>query len=112
LQESRATDAVELLRRKINVNARVLRSGIWKQVPASELVPGDIIHVRMGDIVPADVKIISGVVDSDQSALTGESNPVRRSTDGDIYSGSVLKKGESNRNCNGHRLTNILWKNN
>ena len=95
LQESRATDAVELLRRKINVNARVLRSGIWKQVPASELVPGDIIHVRMGDIVPADVKIISGVVDSDQSALTGESNPVRRSTDGDIYSGSVLKKGEA-----------------
>jgi H+-transporting ATPase len=72
LQESRATDAVELLRKKINFNARVLRTGIWKQVPASELVPGDIIHVRKGDIVPADVKIISGVVDSDQSALTGE----------------------------------------
>ena len=86
-QESRATDAVELLRKKINVNARVLRNSVWKQVPASELVPGDIIHVRMGDIVPADVKIISGIVDSDQSALTGESNPVRRKADEDIYSG-------------------------
>ncbi len=95
LQESRASDAVELLRKKINVNARVLRSSVWKEIPASELVPGDIIHVRMGDIVPADVKIISGIVDSDQSALTGESNPVRRKTDDALYSGSVLKKGEA-----------------
>ena len=94
-QESRASDAVELLRKKINVNARVLRSSQWRQVPAAELVPGDIIHVRMGDIVPADVKIINGIVDSDQSALTGESYPVRRKSDEDIYSGSVLKKGEA-----------------
>lgn len=93
-QESRASDAVELLRNRITVKTRVLRDGKWDQRISNELVPGDVIHVRMGDVVPADVKIEKGGVDVDQSALTGESNPVRRVMDGEIFSGSVIKKGE------------------
>ncbi len=93
-QESRASDAVEMLRNRITVKTRVLRDGKWDQRISNELVPGDVIHVRMGDVVPADVKIEKGGVDVDQSALTGESNPVRRVMDGEIFSGSVIKKGE------------------
>ena len=58
MQESRAQNAVELLKKKLHVKARVLRDGEWKQVEARDLVPGDVIHVRNGDIVPADLKII------------------------------------------------------
>ena len=94
-QESKADDAVEMLTERVNVSARALRDGKWNLIPAAELVPGDIVHVRMGDIVPADIKIISGEVLSDQSALTGESEPVRKGKDGRIYSGTVAKGGEA-----------------
>ena len=94
-QESRASDAVEMLRSRITVKTRVLRNGSWEQIISTELVPGDVVHVRMGDVVPADVKIERGKVEVDQSALTGESNPVRREEDGEIYSGSIVKKGEA-----------------
>ncbi len=94
-QESKADDAVKMLTERVNVSARALRDGKWNLTPAAELVPGDVVHVRMGDIVPADVKIISGEVLSDQSALTGESEPVRRGKDGRIYSGTVTKGGEA-----------------
>ena len=94
-QESKASDAVELLSSKISVASRVIRDGVWTQLPAAKLVPGDIIHLRMGDVVPADVVIISGYVEVDQSALTGESNPVTRGTDCRLYSGSVVRRGES-----------------
>ncbi len=93
-QESRASDAVEMLRSRITVKTRVLRNGAWDQMISTELVPGDVIHIRMGDVVPADVKIERGGVEVDQSALTGESNAVRRGVDGEIFSGSVVKKGE------------------
>lgn len=94
-QESRASDAVEMLRSRINVKTRVLRNGTWEQIISTELVPGDVVHVRMGDVVPADVKIERGKVEVDQSALTGESNPVRRGENGEIFSGSIVKKGEA-----------------
>ncbi len=94
-QESRASDAVEMLRSRINVKTRVLRNGTWEQIISTELVPGDVVHVRMGDVVPADVKIERGKVEVDQSALTGESIPVRRGEDGEIFSGSIVKKGEA-----------------
>lgn len=94
-QESKASDAVELLSRRIAVVTRVIRNGNWTQIQGSELVPGDIIHVRMGDVVPADAMIISGEVEVDQSSLTGESNPVRRGHSGRIYSGSVVRMGEA-----------------
>jgi H+-transporting ATPase len=93
-QESRASDAVEMLRSRITVKTRVLRNGSWDQITSTELVPGDVIHVRMGDVVPADVKIEHGEVEVDQSALTGESNPVRRGINREIFSGSIVRKGE------------------
>ena len=95
-QESKADNAVELLSQKLNVNSRVLRNGKWKQSPAAQLVPGDIVYVRMGDVVPADLKIVTGEVSVDQSQLTGESIPVRRIANEVIYSGSTLERGEAN----------------
>jgi len=93
-QELKANGALEALRSKLRVQARVLRDGEWKTVPAKLLVPGDIVRVRAGDFVPADLKIIEGEVEVDQSALTGESLTVSRHGNDAVYSGSVLKRGE------------------
>lgn len=95
-EEQKASGTVESLKKKLQVNARVLRDGSWKIVPARELVPGDIARLRSGDFVPADVKIIMGDLEVDQSALTGESMPVSKTSDGILYSGSVMKRGEAN----------------
>ncbi len=76
--------------------ARVLRNGSWQSLPARLLVPGDVIRVRAGDIVPADAKIITNEeVEVDQSALTGgESMPVAKKRGGDVmYSGSIVRRG-------------------
>ena len=67
---------METLRRRLQVSARVLRDANWQVVPARELVPGDIVRVRPGDIIPADVKVLTGTLSVDQSALTGESKDV------------------------------------
>jgi H+-transporting ATPase len=94
-QEHKADNAIQMLKKKLALNARVLRDGKWKQIPSRELVPGDIIRVRLGEIMPADVKLFEGeYLQVDESALTGESLPVEKKT-GDIgYSGSVIKQGE------------------
>lgn len=94
-QESKANNALELLENKMMTNARVLRNSSWIEVQSKELVPGDIIHCRLGDLVPADVKIMSGEILVDQSALTGESNAVSKVSGNLLFSGSVLKRGES-----------------
>lgn len=95
-QEQKASKAVELLRKKLQVNARVLRDGKWNLIPARELVPGDIVRVRAGDFVPADLKIVSETdVEVDQSALTGESLPVVRKTGEILYSGSIVRRNEA-----------------
>ena len=94
-QEQRARAAVELLRRRLEVLARVERDGTWRSRPARELVPGDRVHVRMGDIVPADLTIGDGSVEVDQSMLTGESTSVARGPAGTLYSGSVVRRGEA-----------------
>ena len=95
LQEMKAQDAIEVLKKRITVSARVLRNGSWKTVDASSLVPGDIVHLRMGDIVPADVKIMDGECQADQSMLTGESMPVKKVKENVLYSSSVMKRGEA-----------------
>ena len=95
LHESRAEKAVDLLRRRITVEAKVLRDGKWRTIPSRELVPGDIVKVMIGDIVPADLKIIEGAVSVDQSTLTGESLPVDRNSGDIIYSGSSIVRGEA-----------------
>ncbi len=94
-QENKAEKALELLKKQLKIISRVLRDDKWVKLPAEELVPEDIIHIRMGDLVPADTEIISGSVLVDQSALTGESQPVDRDEGKSIYSGSIIKRGEA-----------------
>ncbi len=94
-QEGRAQEAVELLRQRLTVTARVRRDGVWTQVPAGQLVLGDLVHIRQGDIVPADLKLVDGGVELDQSALTGESRAVSADAGAGGYSGSVVVRGEA-----------------
>jgi H+-transporting ATPase len=95
LQEGRANKALALLRKRLNVQARVLRDGRWQLLPARELVPGDVVHLRMGDLAPADVALVDGQVLLDQSTLTGESLPVEAAPGGVAYSGSIVRRGET-----------------
>jgi len=95
LQEHKADNAIALLRQKLALMAQVLRGGSWRTLPSDHLVPGDIVRVRLGDIVPADLKLLSGKsLEVDQSALTGESLPVEKHANGIAYSGSVVQRGE------------------
>jgi H+-transporting ATPase len=96
MQERRAAGVVETLRKRLQVSARVLRESSWQLVPARELVPGDIIRVRPGDIIPADVKLLSGELSIDQSALTGESKDADKVPSDVLSSGSVVRRGEGN----------------
>jgi len=94
-QENKAANAIELLKQKLAVSARVLRDGSWITVAARELVPGDIIRVRLGDVVPADVKLAKGdYLLLDESGLTGESLPVEKHASDVAYSGSAVQQGE------------------
>jgi H+-transporting ATPase len=95
-QEHRAAGVVEALRRRLQVSARVRRESGWQVIPARELVPGDIVRVRPGDIIPADVELLTGTVSVDQSALTGESKDVDRGPGEALASGSVVRRGEGN----------------
>jgi H+-transporting ATPase len=95
LHESKAERAVELLRQKLQVIAKVCRDGEWKQVPARELVPGDTVRIRLGDFVAADVQIQEGEVLVDQSMLTGESGDIRKGAGEITYSGSLVRRGEA-----------------
>jgi len=95
VQENNAANAVEALRKKLQINVKLLRDGTWKILPARELVPGDIIRIRIGDFVPADIKISNGEISIDQSALTGESLEIEKKSGEIIYSGSIVTKGES-----------------
>ena len=95
LQEFQAANAVDALKRQLALKARVRRDGSWRQIDAAELVPGDVLRLRLGDIVPGDVKLADGdFLSVDQSALTGESLPVQKRAGDAAYSGSVVKQGE------------------
>jgi H+-transporting ATPase len=95
VQENRAHNALALLRKRLPVKARVLREGQWQLLPAEQLVPGDFIHIRMGDIIPADVRLADGDIQVDQSTLTGESLPVEAVSGGTAFAGSVVMRGEA-----------------
>lgn len=95
-QEQKASGAVDALKKRLQVNARVRRDRVWKTIPARDLVPGDIVRLRSGDFVPADVKIITGELSVDQSALTGESMEVDKKPEDILYSGSIVRRGEVN----------------
>ena len=95
LQEHRANRALALLKSRLETRARVLRDAIWQIIASKELVPGDIIHLRMGDLAPADVRLLDGTLLLDQSALTGESLPVDAVAGATTYAGTVVKRGEA-----------------
>jgi H+-transporting ATPase len=95
IQEHNASNAVESLKQKLQVSVKVKRDGVWKTLAARELVPGDIIRIRTGDFVPADVKIVQGEISINQSALTGESLEIDKKIKEVIFSGSVVTKGEA-----------------
>jgi H+-transporting ATPase len=92
---SSSQKTVELLKKKLAVRAKVLRDGKWTMKEAREIVPGDIIAVKLGDIVPADAMIVNGELSVDQSALTGESLPASAHQSDIVYSGSVIRQGEA-----------------
>ncbi len=94
-QERKADNAIELLKKRLSPKARVLRDGTWHEIPSKELVPGDIVRVRLGDIVPADVKLMKGTyLLADESALTGESLPVEKHISDIAYAGAIIRQGE------------------
>src|SRR5579863_2841964 len=95
-QERRAAGVVETLRKRLQVSARVRRDASWQVIPARELVPGDILRVRPGDIIPADTKLLNGDLSIDQSALTGESKDADKTLGDVLSSGSVVRRGEGN----------------
>lgn len=94
-EEFQAGNAIAALKAKLALQAKVKRDGRWLSIPARELVPGDIVHLRIGDIIPADAQLLAGdSIEVDQSALTGESLPVAHESGSTIYSGSIVKLGE------------------
>lgn len=96
-QENKAENAIELLKKKLALKARVLRDNKWQQISAREIVPGDIVRVRPGEVIPADIKLMEGdYLLTDESALTGESQPVEKHVNDIAYSGSLAKQGEMN----------------
>jgi H+-transporting ATPase len=94
-EEYQAGNAIAALKARLALRARVRRENNWTTVSSRELVPGDIIRIRLGDIVPADARLLEGdPLEVDQSALTGESLPVTRKAGEEIYSGSIIRQGE------------------
>ncbi|MGH7070237.1 MAG: HAD-IC family P-type ATPase [Acetobacteraceae bacterium] len=94
-QEVRAEDTVAALRQKLAVLASVRRDGTWTHIAASGLVPGDLVKLALGAVVPADIKITGGSVLIDQSMLTGESLPVERKAGEAAYAGALIRRGEA-----------------
>jgi H+-transporting ATPase len=95
-EEHQAGNAIAALRKQLAINAKVKRDGKWTDPAAKELVPGDVIRLKLGDIVPADARLLPGdPVEVDQSALTGESLPATKKPGDAVFSGSIVRQGES-----------------
>jgi H+-transporting ATPase len=94
-EEHQAANALDALKEQLALKAQVLRESKWQEIEARDLVPGDVIKVRLGDIIPADIKLLQGeYLSVDQSALTGESLPVNKEPGDIAYSGSIARQGE------------------
>ena len=94
-EENKASNEIELLKKRLAPKATTLRDGKWVELPARELVPGDVVRLRLGNIVPADGRLISGdYLLADESALTGESLPVEKHQSDLAYSSSIVRQGE------------------
>lgn len=94
-EENAASNALATLKNSLALTAKAIRDGRWGDIAAAALVPGDIVRVRLGDVIPADGVLLEGdYLDVDQAALTGESLAVSKKTGEVVYSGSIVKKGE------------------
>lgn len=94
-EEHEAGNAIAALKARLAIKSKVKRDGKWGDLEARNLVPGDIIHVRLGDVVPADARLLDGdPIEVDQSALTGESLPATRKSGQTVFSGSIVRQGE------------------
>jgi len=94
-QEGRAQATLDALKSRLALVATVRRDGVWKTLPAAELVLGDVLKLTLGAVVAADVRILSGSVLLDQSMLTGESMPVEAGADASSYAGALVRRGEA-----------------
>src|ERR1035438_10342257 len=94
-QESRAQATLAALKSRLALNASVRRDGTWKTVPATELVPGDLVKLSLGGVVAADVKLTAGEVLLDQSMLTGESVPIEAGPGVQTFAGALVRRGEA-----------------
>ncbi len=94
-QESRATATLKALKSQLALNATARRDGVWKTVPATELVTGDVVKLSLGGVVPADVTLTSGDVLLDQSMLTGESIPIEGGAGQQTFAGALIRRGEA-----------------
>ncbi|KAI3918651.1 hypothetical protein MKX01_041971 [Papaver californicum] len=95
IEENTAGNAAAALMARLAPKAKVLRDGKWNEEDAAVLVPGDIVSIKLGDIIPADARLLEGdPLKIDQSALTGESLPVTKNPGDGVYSGSTCKQGE------------------
>jgi H+-transporting ATPase len=94
-QETRANAALELLKQRLSPKVRVRRDGMWVEAPAADIVPGDVVQLSLGGIVPADLCILAGLLLLDQSMLTGESIPVETGPQSAAYAGALVRRGEA-----------------
>lgn len=92
-EEHQAANAIEALKARLAKQARVLRDGEWEMVAAELLVPGDLIMVQRGDLIPADGLVVGGTAEADESVLTGESLPVEKQAGVGVFSGTVVSRG-------------------
>jgi H+-transporting ATPase len=95
LQENKAQNALALLQKRLIVKVRVLRDNNWQILSSKELVPGDVVHLRAGDLIPADLILIDGYISVDQSALTGESLSAEIGPKETVYAGGIIQRGEA-----------------
>jgi H+-transporting ATPase len=94
-QEARAQATLDALKSRLALLASVRRDGVWRTLPAAELVPGDVVKLSLGGIVPADVKLVAGEILLDQSMLTGESLPREAGAGTETYAGALVRRGEA-----------------
>ena len=95
VQGTRAEAALAALKTRLALTASVKRDGAWIELPAREIVPGDLVKLSLGAIVPADVKLVSGAALLDQSMITGESLPAEAGAGAVTYAGAMVKRGEA-----------------
>jgi len=117
IQQTKTNKALEKLQEQLAVMVRVSRDGKWQEIPSRELLPGDLVRVRTGDIVTSDLIVVDGQVEADQSSLTGESMSISKTKGDDLFSGSLIVRGEAYANVQNigsntkyGQLTNLINK--